>query len=151
MGRGFRASSRVAVLCGLYSTVLSPFSGLSMSPISKPSISLVGTYLGGSVPYGSRRTQQRRSSRQPVRVSQVPWICHCNVVTYRDETVILQNCSFAIAQALRYLPPFFAIQHHTAEVRIYSMTFVESQAVLSYHIELTTEHRPGFAIDTDMH
>ena len=54
--------------------------------------------------------------------------------------MVLQDGRLAIAQALCDFLPFFAIQHHAAEVRIYRVAFVESQAVLSHHIELAAEY-----------
>ena len=59
---------------------------------------------------------------------------------YCNETMVLQDGRLAIAQALCDFLPFFAIQHHAAEVRIYRVAFVESQAVLSHHIELAAEY-----------
>lgn len=58
------------------------------------------------------------------------------VSNYRDETVVLQDSRFAVTQALGDLPPFLAVQHHASEVGIYSMALVESQAILSHHVEL---------------
>lgn len=60
----------------------------------------------------------------------------CQVRAYRDETVVLQNSRFPIAQTLSDFLPFLTIQNHAPKIRIYSMAFVESQAVLCHHIKL---------------
>jgi hypothetical protein len=61
--------------------------------------------------------------------------------------VVLQDNSFAISQTLRDPSPLLAIQHHSAEVLVDGVVFVEAQAVLGDHVELAAEDREGFAVD----
>lgn len=61
------------------------------------------------------------------------------VEIYRYEAVILQDNSLAISQTLRDSPSLLAVQHHSAEVLVHGVVFVEAQAILGYHVELATE------------
>jgi hypothetical protein len=60
--------------------------------------------------------------------------------TYCDETVILQDDSLAISQTLRDLPALLAVQHHSTEVLVHGVVFVEAQAVLGDHVEFAAEY-----------
>ena len=72
------------------------------------------------------------------------------VSAYRDEAVILQNGRFPIAQTFSNFPAFLAVQDHASKVWIHSMALVESQAILSHHIELPAKYRERFPVDTGM-
>jgi hypothetical protein len=53
--------------------------------------------------------------------------------------VVLQDDSLAITQTLRDPPALLAIQHHSAEILVHGVVFVEAQAVLGDHVELAAE------------
>lgn len=72
------------------------------------------------------------------------------VRAYRDEAVVLQDSSFPIAETLGDFSSFFTIQDHASEVGVNSVTFVESQAILSHHIELPAKDRERFAVNTGL-
>ena len=60
-------------------------------------------------------------------------------ITYRQEAVVLQDDGLAITQTLRDPPALLAIQHHSAEILVHGVVFVEAQAVLGDHVELAAE------------
>lgn len=61
--------------------------------------------------------------------------------------MILQNDSLAIPKTLSDLLPLFTIQDNAAEVRVYSVALVETQAVLSDHVELAAKDTPSFSVN----
>ena len=64
--------------------------------------------------------------------------------------MVLQDSSLPVTETLSDLPPLFAVQDHASKVGIYSMTFVESQAVLGHHVELPAKDRECFAVNTGL-
>ena len=69
-----------------------------------------------------------------------------NVLTYCEQSMVLEDNSFSISKVSCDSLAFFPIENDASELWIHSVILVESQAVLGDHIELSTEHRECLAI-----
>ena len=65
-----------------------------------------------------------------------------------QQTVVLQDCCFAVTKSLRYTSPLFSIEYNALEVSIDSMALVETKRVLGQHFQLAAKTRERLAMYT---